>query len=97
VGRVLAGITMTLDGYVAGPDPSLADPLGVGGELIHEWMYDLASFKQLHGDEGGEQNADSDVVKETFAATGATVMGRNMFSGGFSPGPWEEDPNPDGW
>jgi dihydrofolate reductase len=97
VGTVFADITMTLDGYVAGPNPSLEHPLGEGGERIHEWMYDLASFKELHGEEGGEANADSDLVDETFAATGATVMGRNMFSGGFGPGPWEADPNPDGW
>jgi RibD C-terminal domain len=76
VGKVVADITMTLDGYVAGPNPSLKDPLGVGGEGIHEWLYGLASFKELHSEEGGEQNADSDVVHEPFAATGATVMGR---------------------
>jgi hypothetical protein len=97
VGKVVADITMTLDGYVAGPNPSLKDPLGVGGEGIHEWLYGLASFKELHSEEGGEQNADSDVVHRTFAATGATVMGRNMFSGGFGPGSCEDDPNPNGW
>ena len=88
---------MSVDGFVAGPNPSLEDPLGEGGERIHEWLYELASFKERHGEEGGEANADSDLVDETLAATGATVMGRNMFSGGFGPGPWEEDPNPDGW
>jgi dihydrofolate reductase len=97
VGTVFADITMTLDGYVAGPNPSLEHPLGEGGERIHEWMYGLASFKELHGEEGGEATADSDLLNETFAATGATVMGRNMFSGGFGHGPWEDDPNPDGW
>jgi dihydrofolate reductase len=97
VGKVVADITMTLDGYVAGPNPSVEQGLGDGGERIHEWLYDLASFKELHGQEGGERNADSDVLAEAFAAKGATVMGRRMFSGGFGPGPWEEDPNPDGW
>jgi dihydrofolate reductase len=97
VGKVVADITMTLDGYVAGPNPSLEHPLGEGGERIPEWLYDLASFKELHGQEGGERNADSDVLAEAFAGKGATVMGRRMFSGGFGPGPWEEDPNPDGW
>jgi dihydrofolate reductase len=97
VGKVVADITMTLDGYVAGPNPSVEQGLGEGGERIHEWLYDLASFKELHGQEGGERNADSDVLAEAFAAKGATVMGRRMFSGGFGPGPWEEDPNPDGW
>jgi dihydrofolate reductase len=94
---VFTDITMSVDGFVAGPNPSLEHPLGVGGEALHEWAYDLASFKELHGQEGGERNADSDLVDETFAATGATVMGRNMFSGGFGPGPWADDPNSDGW
>jgi dihydrofolate reductase len=97
VGKVVSDITMTLDGYVAGPNPSLEHPLGVGGERIHEWLYGLASFKELHGEEGGEANADSDVVEEAFAATRATIMGRRMFSGGFGPGSWEDDPNPNGW
>jgi dihydrofolate reductase len=97
VGKVVVDITMSLDGFVAGPNPSREHPLGEGGERLHEWAYDLASFKELHGEEGGERNADSDVLAETFAATGATVMGRRMFSGGFGPGPWEDDPNSNGW
>jgi dihydrofolate reductase len=94
---VFTDITMSVDGFVAGPNPSLEHPLGVGGEALHEWAYDLASFKELHGQEGGERNADSDVLAEAFAAKGATVIGRRMFSGGFGPGPWEEDPRSDGW
>jgi dihydrofolate reductase len=95
VGIVFADITMSVDGFVAGPNPSLEDPLGEGGEQLHGWAYDLESFKELHGEAGGVRNQDSDVVRETFERTGATVMGRKMFSGGT--GPWESDPNADGW
>src|SRR5215204_4432142 len=95
MGKVVADITMTLDGFVAGPHASLEHPLGEGGERIHEWMYGLASFRKQHGEEGGEANADSDVLEEAFTATDATIMGRKMFSGGS--GAWEEDPNAEGW
>jgi dihydrofolate reductase len=95
VGKVFVDITMTLDGYVAGPNPSLEHPLGEGGERIHEWLFGLESFRRAHGGEGGEANTDSEVLEEAYAASGATIMGRKMFSGGS--GPWEDDPNPDGW
>jgi dihydrofolate reductase len=86
---------MTLDGYVAGPNPSLEQPLGEGGERIHEWLYGLESFRRHQGEEGGEANTDSEVLDEAFAASGATIMGRKMFSGGS--GAWEDDSNADGW
>ena len=86
---------MSLDGYVAGPNQTLEQPLGEGGDRLHEWLFGLKSFRERHGLEGGEDNADSRLVAETVAATGAVVMGRRMFSGGS--GPWEEDPNADGW
>jgi dihydrofolate reductase len=88
-------ISMSLDGYVAGPNQTLEQPLGEGGERLHDWVVGLKSFRDRHGLEGGEDNADSRMVAETVAATGAVVMGRRMFSGGS--GPWEEDPNGDGW
>jgi dihydrofolate reductase len=88
-------ITMSLDGFIAGPNQTLEQPLGEGGDRIHEWMYGLASFRERHGMEGGETNADSEVLEESIANTGAVLMGRRMFSGGA--GPWEADPNPDGW
>ena len=93
--KVFADITMSLDGFVAGPNPSLEHPLGEGGEALHEWAYDLASFRERHGRDGGERNADSDLLDEAFERTGAAVMGRKMFSGG--EGPWENDPNANGW
>ena len=88
-------LTMSLDGFIAGPNQTLEQPLGEGGEQIHEWMYGLASFRERHGMDGGETTADSDVLDESVANTGAVLMGRRMFSGGA--GPWEADPNADGW
>jgi dihydrofolate reductase len=88
-------ITMSLDGFVAGPNQSLEHPLGEGGERLHEWAFAAASWREQHGYSGGEANVDSDILKESVDATGAVVMGRRMFSGG--EGPWEEDPNANGW
>jgi dihydrofolate reductase len=93
--KVIAEISMSLDGYVAGPDPSLEEPLGKGGEQLHEWAFGARSWRETHGQEGGERNADSDVIDERVRATGAVVMGRKMFSGGS--GPWEQDPRDRGW
>ena len=92
--ELTADISVSLDGYVAGPSPSLEDPLGVGGERIHEWLFELASFRRQHGMEGGVENEDNAVVEEMGGA-GATIMGRKMFSGGS--GPWKDDPNANGW
>ncbi len=86
---------MSLDGFIAGPDQTLDEPLGRGGDRLHEWAFPLASFRERHGQSGGERNADDEVVAEALARTGAVVMGRHMFSGGS--GPWADDPNADGW
>ena len=88
-------ITASLDGYVAGPDATLEEPLGKGGERLHEWAYAIESWRQAHGLEGGERNIDSEVLEASLAATGAIVMGRRMFSGG--EGAWADDPNANGW
>jgi dihydrofolate reductase len=93
--RLFCDISMSLDGFVAGPNQTLEQPLGEGGEKLHEWAFGLASFRERHALEGGEPNADSEVVEETLRTTGAVVMGRRMFSGG--EGPWQDDPNADGW
>jgi dihydrofolate reductase len=93
--RVTFDISVSLDGFVAGPNPTLEAPLGEGGERLHEWTIGLASWRESHGREGGTTGVDSDVVAETIAATGAVVMGRRMFSGG--EGPWDRDPRSDGW
>jgi dihydrofolate reductase len=93
--QLTCDISMSLDGFVAGPNQTLEDPLGKNGMRLHEWVFGLASFRERHGGEGGETNADDEVVKEGLNATGAVVMGRRMFSGGA--GPWADDPNADGW
>src|SRR5207244_9826423 len=74
--RLFCDISMSLDGFVAGPNQTLEEPLGAGGEKLHEWAFGLASFRERHGLEGGETNADSEVVQESLDATGAVVMGR---------------------
>ena len=93
--NVRADITMSLDGYSAGPDADLEDPLGKGGERMHEWALGAQSWRESHGLEGGERNVDSDIIAESVGATGAVVMGRKMFSGGS--GAWEQDPQARGW
>lgn len=95
MGKVFADISMSLDGFVAGPHPTLTEPLGQGGEQLHEWVTRLAAWRKPHGKAGGETGPDGDVMEESVANTGAVIMGRNMFSGG--EGPWEDDPNADGW
>jgi dihydrofolate reductase len=93
--KLTLDISMSLDGYVAGPNRTIEEPLGRGGEGLHQWIFGLASWRSRHGLDGGEEDADSDLVEENVAATGAIVMGRRMFSGG--DGPWEADPMADGW
>jgi dihydrofolate reductase len=88
-------ISVSLDGYVAGPNASTDDPLGERGEELHEWVLGLESWREAHGYEGGEAGADSELVTEHVSSIGATIMGRRMFSGGS--GPWESDPNANGW
>jgi dihydrofolate reductase len=93
--RLICDISISLDGFVAGPNPSLEKPLGEGGDLLHEWAFAATSWRESHGLEGGKANADSEVIEESLRASGAVVMGRKMFSGG--EGPWENDPRADGW
>jgi dihydrofolate reductase len=89
-------ISMSLDGFIAGPNQTLEQPLGDGGERLHEWLVGLASFRERHGlSGGGEKTADDELVEESLRTTGAVVMGRRMFSGG--EGAWEDDPRADGW
>ncbi|HSJ16459.1 MAG TPA: dihydrofolate reductase family protein [Solirubrobacterales bacterium] len=95
MGRVVVDISTSLDGYVAGPNQSLDDPLGEGGDQLHEWAFALRAFREPHGMSGGETGPVNDLLEEGIQATGATIMGRHMYSGG--QGPWEDDPNADGW
>jgi dihydrofolate reductase len=95
MGQLFADISISLDGFVAGPNPSMDDPLGQGGEQLHEWVLATQAWRESHGRSGGEANVDSELVSRTIARAGATIMGRRMFSGG--EGPWEDDPNADAW
>src|SRR5919112_661779 len=92
--KLTLDISMSLDGFVAGPRPTPHDPLGKGGELLHEWATATRSFRLAHGESGGEEGVD-DAMAAELSGAGATIMGRRMFSGG--EGPWEEDPNSDAW
>jgi dihydrofolate reductase len=94
MGKVKAHLSMSLDGYIAGPEQTLEAPLGREGERLHEWAFRLKSFREAHGMEGGEPGPDDEVVAE-WQRNGAVIMGRHMFSGGS--GPWADDPKADGW
>jgi dihydrofolate reductase len=83
-------ITMSLDGFVAGPQPSEEHPLGIGGMKLHEWAFKLKAWREPHGQEGGEVNASTEIVQESLANVGATIMWRNMFGGGA--GAWGDEP-----
>jgi dihydrofolate reductase len=85
---------ISLDGFTAGPDQSVENPIGIGGMQLHEWIFELAAWRQEHGLEGGVANASTPIVEEANAGIGAVIMGRNMFGGG--PGPWPE-PAWNGW
>jgi dihydrofolate reductase len=93
--KVIADLSISLDGFVAGPQPSQNDPLGIGGEQLHEWAFKAYAWQEAHGHAGGEKNADSDLIQSLRARIGAGIMGRKMYSGGS--GGWEDDPNPRGW
>jgi dihydrofolate reductase len=88
-------LSISLDGYLAGPDQSVDDPLGMGGMHLHDWAFSLAAFRHVHGMDGGETNASSQILEESIANVGAVIMGRNMFGG--YPGPWGDDPPWTGW
>jgi len=88
-------ISMSLDGFTAGPEQSRKNPLGIGGEGLHEWVVALAAWREPHGLEGGEVNESSRILEEELANIGATIMGRNMFGG--HPGPWSSTQPWNGW
>jgi dihydrofolate reductase len=83
-------LAMSLDGYVAGPNQSLNDPLGVGGTRLHDWVFATRHGRQIIlGQDGGEEGLDDDFIAQGFAGIGATIMGRNMF--GPVRGSWGDD------
>ena len=85
---VTCQISISLDGFVAGPNQSVEDPIGEGGMRLHEWVFKTDSWRRQHGLEGGERTVDSEVVDEIVQGVGAYVMGRKMFGGG--DGVWDE-------
>jgi dihydrofolate reductase len=93
--ELVLDISVSLDGYVAGPNPDLENPLGQGGMQLHDWVFTTKAWREVHGHEGGEGGVDSDLVAELIGEASATIMGRHMYSGG--DGPWDGDPNANGW
>jgi dihydrofolate reductase len=83
-------ISMSLDGFVAGPTQSEENPLGEGGERLHDWIVSLAAWREAHGQQGGDVNESAGIVEESRANVGAAVMGRNMF-GPIGGGPWGDE------
>jgi dihydrofolate reductase len=88
--RLRCHISISLDGFVAGPNPSEANPLGERGERLHEWVFPLAAWRRSHGGQGGEVNESTPVFEESRENIGAAVMGRNMF-GPVRGGPWGDE------
>src|SRR5215208_5130359 len=89
--KVRAHISTSLDGYVAGPNQSMENPLGEGGESLHDWLVVLRSWREHAGMDGGEENVNNDVFADVTADVGTEIMGRGKFGppGG---GPWGEHP-----
>lgn len=88
-------ISMSLDGYVAGPNQSQENPLGEGGEALHDWVVKLEEWRKAHGREGGETNESSAAMADANENVGAVIMGRGMF-GPPEGGAWGDD-QWDGW
>jgi dihydrofolate reductase len=91
--RVMS-FAMSLDGYGAGPDQSLENPLGVNGPEMFEWFFASRVWRKMHGQEGGETGVDNSVAEASFVNIGAWILGRNMF--GPVRGPWPDE-NWRGW
>jgi dihydrofolate reductase len=81
--------SVSIDGYAAGPDQSLDNPLGVGGMLIHNWAIGTRTFRKIFGEEGGDEGVDDRFAAAGEVGLGATIMGRNMF--GPIRGDWTDD------
>ena len=81
--------TISLDGYGAGANQTVEQPLGAGGEELHEWLVSTRTFKSMHGEAGGASGTDDDFASRGFDNVGAWIMGRNMF--GPVRGPWPDE------
>lgn len=95
MGKVrVAGFAISIDGFGAGPDQSLDNPLGVGGPALHEWFYPTATFRAMFGKEGETEGVDAHFARESAEGFGAFILGRNMF--GPIRGEWPAPDGPDG-
>jgi dihydrofolate reductase len=87
--KVRFGVAMSLDGFIAGPQQSRDNPLGLGGMRLHDWVFPLEAFRRQHGETGGITNASTQIVEEAMTDAGAFLMGAHMFGG--------HDPDWTGW
>src|SRR5215472_5608447 len=85
----VSSFAVSLDGYSAGPDQSLDNPLGVRGPELFEWFFCTRTFKQMHGQGGGSTGVDDEWARRGMENVGAWILGRNMF--GPVRGPWPDD------
>jgi len=88
MGSITCHISISLDGFVAGPNQSLENPIGEGGMRLHQWVFETASWREQHGESGGARTVDSEVLDDAVQNVGAYIMGRKMFGGG--EGPWDD-------
>ena len=85
----VAGFSVSVDGYGAGPEQSLQDPLGKRGEELHRWLIATRTFKLMFGQDGGSEGIDNDYARRSMEGFGAFILGRNMF--GPVRGEWPDD------
>jgi len=90
----VAGFSVSLDGYGAGPEQSLQDPLGKGGEELHRWFFGTKTFQAMFGKDEGSEGVDEDYARRSMENFGAFILGRNMF--GPVRGEWPDE-NWKGW
>jgi dihydrofolate reductase len=85
----VAAFSISLDGFGAGPDQTLENPMGKGGHQLHKWFYPTKAFQKMIGKEGGTEGTDNDFAEKSFENIGAWILGRNMF--GPIRGPWPDN------
>jgi dihydrofolate reductase len=90
MGKVVFDVTMSLDGFTTGPHDDVEHPLGIDGERLHQWLFDLSTWREHVGLSGGETNQDAEVAADYFETTGTFVMGKRMFEVGLKP--WGDNP-----
>ncbi len=91
---VVRGFSISIDGFGAGPQQDLQNPLGVGGPEMFDWFFHTRHWRKMHGQEGGETGVDDEIAAQAMSGLGAWILGRNMF--GPVRGPWPDE-NWKGW